>query len=227
MTATQKCEYKSYQNIKWIPTTIEDFKAANLEKSIIKTVFDLADDPTVGIASEYKYIINDYVLNDFTTIYVCAEVDTTTSESVTTTTITKCYLVLPEHDTAKGIIGYSAYRVNSERILLKLQTETVGTGNTPLFVDCINGVAGEDTVDANSDPVEAPVLFGHVKLTETEGETTTTKECFAFPAKSSFLEGIHGNLYDKEEGKAHEIKKYTSAAEESTETYCYNVSYYN
>lgn len=220
MTATQKCEYKSYQNIKWVPTEAEDFKGANIEKSIIKTVFDLAADPTVGSASGYKYIINDYLLNDFTTIYVCAEVNTTTGEGTTTTTITKCYLVLPEHDTVKGIIGYSAYRVNSERILLKLQTET---GNTPLFVDCINGVAGEDTVDANSDPVEAPVLFGHIQTTEGE----TKKEQFVFPAKSSFLEGIHGNLYDKEEGKAHEIKKYTPEGEQQTETYCYSVGYYN
>lgn len=222
MTATQKCEYKSYQNIKWAPTDAEEFKDTGIEKSIIKTVFDLAADPTVvtDSTSGYRYIINDYFLNDFTTIYVCAEVDNGA--------IIKCYLVLPEHDSAKGIIGYSAYRVNSEKILLKLQTETVGTGETPFFANCINGVAGENIpAQGNVSEIKAPVLFGHVKLTETEGQTTTTKECFAFPAKSSFLEGIHGNLYEKDEGKAYEIKKYTPSAEGSDEIYCYSVGYYN
>ena len=224
MTATQKCEYKSYQNIKWVPTEKEDFKAANLEMNIIKTVFDLADDPTAvtDSTSGYKYIINDYVLKDFTTIYVCAEVDITTNEGNKTITITKCYLVLPEHDTAKGIIGYSAYRVNSEKILLKLQTETG-------FTNCINGVAGEDIPAAGegSDPTKAPVLFGHLQITEGSGESQIITDYFVFPSKSSFLEGIHGNLYDKNEGKACEIDKYTPAAEGSTETSCYSVGYYN
>lgn len=205
MSTPQKCEYKSYQNIKWVPSE-EDFKDANLEKSIIKTVFDLADVTAVtDSTSEYKYIINDYILKDFTAIYVCAEV------TFSTKTINKCYLVLPEYDNSK-IVGYSAYRVNSERILLKLQSET---GSNAVFVNCINGVAGEDIPAQDSLPeVKAPVLFGHAKITEGETGNTTTKECFAFPVKSSFLEGIHGNLYEKGEGKACEIDNY-------------NVGYYN
>lgn len=214
MSTPQKCEYKSYQNTIWLPSTITgDFKDTDLEMSIIKTVFGLSGNLTAGSSSEYKYIINDYVLKDFTTIYVCAEVNTTAQG----TTITKCYLVLPEHDSTK-IIGYSAYRVNSENLILKLQSET---GSTPLFVNCINGVAGEDTVDASSQTVKAPVLFGHAQITE----DATPKECFVFPAKSSFLEGIHGNLYKKDEGMAREIEKYTPGGE-SNETYCYKVSYY-
>lgn len=209
MSTPQKCEYKSYQNTKWIPSTIDDFSAADLEISIIKTVFGLSATPAAGSSNDYKYIINDYVLDGFTAIYVCAEVNTTAEG----TTITKCYLVLPEHDST-NITGYSAYRVNSEKILLKLQSET---GSTPLFVNCINGVAGEDI----SPEAKAPVLFGHAQITE----DATPKEYFVFPAKSSFLEGIHGNLYEKGEGKVQEIKKDTLNGA-STATYCYKVSYY-